>query len=163
MPMHWPPTTGKPPPAHRADRCHRTQGESRTDGGYGVTLASHVVDLLRAGVPVLVNASTIDRAHGRDLHVGGGDGAAGLAVANGHWLNRVLTQVLDAWGLSYLQSISPGVALCRLHSDAVRLDGMQVSLKGGPMGLQDIFEQLLHGRPWRFVATESILLGAVVW
>ena len=67
-----------------------------------------------------------------------------LGIAGGDTSSHAV-QALDAWGLSYLQSLSPGVALCRLHSDARHLDGMEVSLKGGQMGTVRVFEELLHG------------------
>ena len=35
-----------------------------------------------------------------------------------------------------------GVALCRLHAKATWLDGMEVMLKGGQMGDDDLFETL---------------------
>ena len=87
-----------------------------------------------------------------------------LAMACGQWLVRVLQaapvgrlciaggdssshaiQALDAWGLSFLQAISPGVALCRLHSEQAALEGMEVVLKGGQMGAAQLFETLRHG------------------
>jgi uncharacterized protein YgbK (DUF1537 family) len=39
------------------------------------------------------------------------------------------------------------VALCRLHSDEAALDGLEIMLKGGQMGGEDLFETLLHGTP----------------
>jgi hypothetical protein len=35
--------------------------------------------------------------------------------------------------------------LCRLHSEAPHLDGMELSLKGEQMDTPELFEQLLHG------------------
>ncbi|WP_281077710.1 nucleotide-binding domain containing protein, partial [Variovorax paradoxus] len=52
---------------------------------------------------------------------------------------------LDAWGLSYLAQLAPGTALCRLHSEAPGLDGVEIMLKGGQMGAEDVFERLVHG------------------
>jgi len=92
--------------------------------------------------------------------------AHALAAATGTLLARVLTAVplarvgvaggdtsshavkaLDAWGLSYLGSLAPGVALCRVHSDRPALDGMELMLKGGQMGGDDLFGLLLSGTP----------------
>jgi uncharacterized protein YgbK (DUF1537 family) len=56
-------------------------------------------------------------------------------------------RALDAWGLSYIGSLAPGVALCRLHSDRPGLDGMELMLKGGQMGGDDLFQLLLSGPP----------------
>jgi uncharacterized protein YgbK (DUF1537 family) len=69
---------------------------------------------------------------------------ARLGVAGGD-SSSLAMQALDAWGLSYLRRIAPGVALCRLHSDAPALDGMEVMLKGGQMGAPDLFESFVHG------------------
>ncbi|WP_323000270.1 four-carbon acid sugar kinase family protein [Castellaniella sp.] len=52
-------------------------------------------------------------------------------------------QALDAWALTYRRTLEPGVALCRLHADDARLDGLPLMLKGGQMGSDDIFERLL--------------------
>lgn len=87
-----------------------------------------------------------------------------LAQAGGALLARVLDQVrpgrigiaggdtsshavqaLDAWGLSCVGSVGPGSALCRLHAGAAPLDGMEIMLKGGQMGSEDVFERLVHG------------------
>ncbi|MDP9600291.1 UNVERIFIED_ORG: uncharacterized protein YgbK (DUF1537 family) [Variovorax paradoxus] len=54
-------------------------------------------------------------------------------------------QALDVWGLSYAADMGAGASLCRVHSDDASLDGMEVMLKGGQMGTQDVFERLVHG------------------
>ncbi|MDP9891640.1 uncharacterized protein YgbK (DUF1537 family) [Variovorax boronicumulans] len=54
-------------------------------------------------------------------------------------------QALDAWGLSYVADMGAGASLCRVHSDDTRLDGMEIMLKGGQMGTDDVFERLVHG------------------
>lgn len=54
-------------------------------------------------------------------------------------------QALDAWGLSYQAQLAPGVALCRLHSDDLALDGLEIMLKGGQMGGEMLFEELRSG------------------
>jgi uncharacterized protein YgbK (DUF1537 family) len=65
-----------------------------------------------------------------------------VAVAGGDTSSYAMQQ-LDAWGLSYLSSVCPGVALTRLHSDRPYLDGLEIVLKGGQMGGVDLFERLL--------------------
>jgi len=65
-----------------------------------------------------------------------------VAVAGGDTSSYAMQQ-LDAWGLSYLSSVCPGVALSRLHSDRPYLDGLEIVLKGGQMGGVDLFERLL--------------------
>lgn len=86
-----------------------------------------------------------------------------LAVAGGHLLAALLHRLpltrvgvaggdtsshavlgLDAWGLSFLCRLAPGVSLCRLHSDRSELDGLELMLKGGQMGGDDLFERLLN-------------------
>lgn len=78
-------------------------------------------------------AGVLARAPLRRIGIAGGD-TSSLAV-----------QALDAWGLSYSASLAPGVALCRLHSEHPALDGLEIMLKGGQMGSDDLFERLLHG------------------
>ena len=67
-----------------------------------------------------------------------------IGVAGGDTSSHAV-QALDAWGLSYSAALSPGVALCRLHSDRPSLDGVEIMLKGGQMGSVDIFERLVYG------------------
>lgn len=90
--------------------------------------------------------------------------AQALARAGGDLLARVLAmaplqrvgiaggdtsshgvQALDAWGLSYVADMGAGASLCRVHSDDAALDGMEIMLKGGQMGSNDVFERLVHG------------------
>lgn len=118
--------------------------------------AEALADGLAAGRHMLVTLSGAVLA-------GGADGR-GLARAGGALLARVLARVplrrvgiaggdtsshavlaLDAWGLSYQADLGAGAALCRLHSDAPSLDGMEIMLKGGQMGTADVFDRLVHG------------------
>lgn len=78
-------------------------------------------------------ACVLAQAPLRRIGIAGGD-TSSLAV-----------QSLAAWGLSYRASLSPGAALCRLHSEHPALDGLEIMLKGGQMGPEDLFERLLHG------------------
>jgi len=50
---------------------------------------------------------------------------------------------LDA--LSYLGELAPGVAVCRARAGARALDGIELMLKGGQVGGDDLFERLLRG------------------
>ena len=89
-------------------------------------------------------------------------GASELAQACGRFLARVLAasqprrvgvaggdtsslalKTLDAWGLSYEGQIDPGAALCRIHSDLDYLSGVEIMLKGGQMGSDQVFEKLI--------------------
>jgi uncharacterized protein YgbK (DUF1537 family) len=38
-----------------------------------------------------------------------------------------------------------GTSLCRVHSDDATLDGLEIMLKGGQMGSDDVFERLVRG------------------
>jgi len=40
-----------------------------------------------------------------------------------------------------------GASLCRIHGDDAALDGMEIMLKGGQMGSEDVFERLVRGAP----------------
>ena len=66
-----------------------------------------------------------------------------LGVAGGD-TSSLAAKALDIWALSYADVLGPGVTLCRAHSDDARLDGLQIMLKGGQMGGDDIFERLLR-------------------
>ena len=129
------------------------------DPGYLATVVAQTTQRLAAGRNVLAFTSSertdVNRAP---------DGARGVARATGAYVAAVLTtaqvrragiaggdtssyavKTLDAWGLAYLAQLAEGVALCRLHSDDARLDGIEIMLKGGQMGTDTIFEQLVHG------------------
>lgn len=129
------------------------------DANYAQQMAAQIAALLAQGRHVLACTSA-DGASTAST-----DGRA-LAQACGELLARVLkavplrrlgiaggdtsshaVQALDAWGLSYAAQLAPGVALCRLHSDDATLDGMEIMLKGGQMGGEDLFETLLRGTP----------------
>ncbi|WP_347558826.1 four-carbon acid sugar kinase family protein [Robbsia sp. KACC 23696] len=65
-----------------------------------------------------------------------------LVVAGGD-TSSFIVQELGGWGLSYVATVSEGVAMCRLHADAASLNGLEIALKGGQMGGIDFFEQVL--------------------
>ena len=128
------------------------------DEVYQAAMVAELASLLRAGQHVL---AWIDNAQG---HRTAGVQSHALASAGGRLLDAVLRrspvkrlgvaggdssslamQALDAWGLSHVARIQPGVALCRLHSDVPAFDGMEVMLKGGQMGSEDLFERFLLG------------------
>ena len=129
------------------------------EAGYAAALARQVQQLLHQGRHVLAVTS---EAHS-DIDTPALNSTS-LAQACGRWLADVLqatpvrrlgiaggdtsshaVQALNAWGMSFLQAISPGVALCRLHSDLAKLDGTEIVLKGGQMGFDGLFEHLCHG------------------
>lgn len=129
------------------------------DTGYGEEMAAQISARLRAGHHVL--ACT---ASGGAPTAGLGADARALALACGRLLAMTLretplkrlgiaggdtsshaVQALNAWGLSYQAQLAPGVALCRLHSDDGALDGLEIMLKGGQMGEENLFEELIAG------------------
>ncbi len=55
------------------------------------------------------------------------------------------TLALGLWGLSYLTRLGAGVTVSRTHSHAAPLDGVELMLKGGQVGDEDIFDQLVRG------------------
>jgi uncharacterized protein YgbK (DUF1537 family) len=88
-------------------------------------------DLARAGGALL--ADVLRRARVGRLGIAGGDTSSHAVRA------------LDAWGLSHAGAVAPGAPLCRLRSDDAALDGLELMLKGGQMGGDDVFERLIHG------------------
>ena len=51
---------------------------------------------------------------------------------------------LDIWGLTHAGDLAAGAPLCRARSNDPALDGLEVMLKGGQMGPNDIFERLIR-------------------
>lgn len=128
------------------------------DAVYQAAVVAELANLLREGQHVL---AWMDNAQGQRT---AGVQSQALASAGGRLLDAVLRrtpvkrlgvaggdssslamQALDAWGLSHIARVQPGVALCRLHSDVPEFDGMEVMLKGGQMGTEDLFERFLLG------------------
>jgi len=128
------------------------------DADYAQQMSAQIAALLAQGRHVLACTSAPNLVPGNAVD------SRVLAQACGELLARVLkavplrrlgiaggdtsshaVQALNAWGLSYAAQLAPGVALCRLHSDETTLDGMEIMLKGGQMGSENLFETLLHG------------------
>lgn len=65
-----------------------------------------------------------------------------IGIAGGD-TSSLAVQALAGWGLSCVGALGPGVALSRLHSDDPALDGLELMLKGGQMGDEQVFSQLL--------------------
>lgn len=128
-----------------------------SDADYAQQMASQVAALLAQGRHVLActstNGTSTTTTDGRTLAQASGELLARvlkavplrrLGIAGGDTSSHAV-QALNAWGLSYAAQLAPGVALCRLHSDDAALDGMEIMLKGGQMGGENLFETLLHG------------------
>lgn len=68
-----------------------------------------------------------------------------MGIAGGD-TSSLAVKALGAWGLSYRATLDAGVTVSIAHSDDPALDGMELMLKGGQMGSEDVFERLLSGR-----------------
>lgn len=64
-----------------------------------------------------------------------------MGIAGGD-TSSLAVKALGAWGLSYRATLEAGVTVSVVHSDDVALDGMELMLKGGQMGSDDVFERL---------------------
>ncbi len=73
---------------------------------------------------------------------------ARLLVAGGD-TSTLAIEALDIWGLSYRAPMVPGAPLCRAHSHAAHLDGLDIVLKGGQMGPVDFFAMAAASDPTR--------------
>jgi 3-oxoisoapionate kinase len=65
-----------------------------------------------------------------------------ISIAGGDTSSYV-TQSLGLWGLSYLGILCPGVTVCRAYSSDLNRSGVQLILKGGQMGGDDFFQQII--------------------
>jgi uncharacterized protein YgbK (DUF1537 family) len=86
-------------------------------------------------VKAIVDGQAMRGAPLRRMGIAGGD-TSSLAV-----------KALGVWGLSYRAALGAGVCVSTTHSDDPALDGMELMLKGGQMGTEDVFERLL-GNPF---------------
>ena len=130
-----------------------------TDSAYRDALLQRVIALLREGRHVLAVTATAGGSR-VDTHAG----AAALARACGTLLAALLREqplkrigvaggdtsshALRALGLNalaYAGEFAPGVVMCRARADGSALNGMEVMLKGGQVGDDELFERLLHG------------------
>jgi uncharacterized protein YgbK (DUF1537 family) len=75
-------------------------------------------------------------------------------------LRRMAVKALGVWGLSYRAALGAGVCVSTIHSDDPALDGMELMLKGGQMGSEDVFERLLaNSFPLTTGSASSPILG----
>jgi uncharacterized protein YgbK (DUF1537 family) len=65
-----------------------------------------------------------------------------VGIAGGD-TSSLAVKALGAWGLSYRGALGAGVTVSRVHSADPAQDGMELMLKGGQMGQEDVFERLL--------------------
>ncbi|KAF3996819.1 3-oxo-isoapionate kinase OiaK [Glaciimonas immobilis] len=77
----------------------------------------------------------LDQADLQRIVVAGGDSSGEVASA------------LDISALSVIAGLAPGAPLCRVWSDNPRRDGLQIVLKGGQIGGDGFFGEVVAGRP----------------
>lgn len=124
------------------------------DPNYAAARAGEAADLLNAGSHVLLAtrsdgvavsatplaqataalfASVLTAAPVRRAGIAGGD------------TSSYATAALGLRSLSFATTLGPGVTICRGHVPGRALDGIEIMLKGGQMGADDIFERLITG------------------
>jgi len=67
-----------------------------------------------------------------------------VGIAGGD-TSSMAVEALGIWALGFVGTLAPGVSVTRAHADDPQLDGLELMLKGGQMGPNDIFERLLCG------------------
>ena len=96
----------------------------------------HSAELALATARVVAQVLFGQAALGRPLKRAG--------IAGGDTSSQAV-KALGVWGLSYFDALGPGVTVSRAHSDSPALDGLELMLKGGQMGAEDVFERLVSG------------------
>nr|WP_295827988.1 four-carbon acid sugar kinase family protein [uncultured Azospirillum sp.] len=126
------------------------------DAGYAETLLGEVAASLRAGRHTLVwtapaDAGKADTAQAGRVAAATADFVAAVlrslrvrrvGIAGGD-TSSLAVRALGCWGLSYRCTLAPGVTVSRTHADDPAVDGLELMLKGGQMGGDDLFERLL--------------------
>ena len=112
--------------------------------------------------PAVTAVRTAAQAAGCDLgmvndRIGSGLGQVLRALVAGGRLTRVVISGGDTSGhaaamlgidaLTAIARLAPGCPLCRAHSQAAALDGLQIALKGGQVGGPDFFQAAKQGSP----------------
>ncbi|WP_223829540.1 four-carbon acid sugar kinase family protein [Paenibacillus arenilitoris] len=69
-----------------------------------------------------------------------------ILIAGGDTSGYV-TRELGIYAMSCMSAIVPGGPLCRCYAEDPRMDGLQLSLKGGQVGGADYFERVRRGGP----------------
>ena len=67
-----------------------------------------------------------------------------IGIAGGDTSSHALRS-LGLEALAYVGELAPGVVMCRARADAPALNGLELMLKGGQVGGDDLFERLLRG------------------
>lgn len=126
------------------------------DPGYAEGLLGDVAASLMAGRHTLVwtapvEAGTADTAQAGRVAAATAEFVAAVlrrvplrrvGIAGGD-TSSFAVRALGCWGLSYRCTLAPGVTVSRTHADDPAVDGLELMLKGGQMGGEDLFERLL--------------------
>jgi 3-oxoisoapionate kinase len=107
--------------------CTAPADRTRAETGQSATLARATA----AMVDAVVHQRAAQGTPLSRVGIAGGD-TSSLAV-----------KALGGWGLSYRGALGAGVTVSTLHSDDPSLDGLELMLKGGQMGNEDVFERLI--------------------
>jgi uncharacterized protein YgbK (DUF1537 family) len=130
-----------------------------TDSAYRDALVADLAARLKAGRHVLAStnldsgapdtsqAGTIAAATADLLRRILGDAPVQRVGVAGGDTSSFAISALGVWALSYLATLAPGVTVCRTHSTEAWLDGIELMLKGGQMGGERLFEELITGAP----------------
>jgi uncharacterized protein YgbK (DUF1537 family) len=68
-----------------------------------------------------------------------------VGIAGGDTSSHAV-EALECWGLEWLGLLDNGVALLRARADEPAIDGLELMLKGGQMGGEDLFDRLVRGK-----------------
>ncbi|MDQ2185092.1 four-carbon acid sugar kinase family protein [Alcaligenaceae bacterium A4P071] len=126
---------------------------------YVDVLADTIAQSLAAGLSVIAHSTLSDGSRSKHPEfteaLARGCGQLMRQVLARHSLQRVgfaggdtSSIAVASWhiqALTYSFSLSPGVAVCRIHAPDSPLDGVELMLKGGQMGPPDVFTALLGG------------------
>jgi uncharacterized protein YgbK (DUF1537 family) len=121
--------------AEEADICARLLGE-------GCSVLAHLGPVAEHGPSRLAVAQACGRLLKRLLRRA--DAVRRVGIAGGD-TSSLSVEALGIWALGFAGTLAPGVSLTRVHADDTALDGLELMLKGGQMGPQDIFARLLRG------------------
>jgi len=144
-----------------ADSFHRIPADAGAlcgDGAYRERLLSDVRGQLRDGHNVLVwtappegmaadsaqSSAIADATAAFVVSVARAAPLRRMGIAGGDTSSKAV-KALGCWGLSFRTTLSPGVTLSLTHSAQPETDGMELMLKGGQMGSDDLFERLVNG------------------
>jgi uncharacterized protein YgbK (DUF1537 family) len=95
--------------------------------------------------PVEINAR-IGGALGEVLRLLIGEGGVTRAAVSGGDTSGFAMRALGAYALEAIAPIAPGAPLCRVYSIDPKVDGIEITLKGGQMGKADFFGSVRAGR-----------------